>query len=89
MMCNTRKTYIKIVKDVYFFRTSPGDFDEIMMVKRASNLIAVVETKVECRARCMTRENSSNDPSIMERLTSVTDLVIDLKGSSCWASSWS
>ena len=26
---------------------------------------------------------------MMERLTSVTDLVIDLNGSSCWASNWS
>ncbi len=38
------------------------------------------------RALMMSR-NSSNDPSMMERLTSVTDLVIDLNGSSCCASS--
>ncbi len=38
------------------------------------------------RALMMLR-NSFNDPSMMERLTSVTDLVIDLNGSSCCASS--
>ena len=31
--------------------------------------------------------NYSSNPSMMERLTSVTDLVIDLNGSSCCASS--
>jgi len=35
----------------------------------------------------MMSRKSSSEPSMMARLTSVTDLVIDLKGSSCWSSS--
>ena len=48
-----------------------------------------VEISVFCGKALMMSRNSSSDPSMMERLMSVTDLVIDLKGSSCWASSWS
>jgi len=48
-----------------------------------------VEILVFCGKALMMSRNSSSDPSMMERLTSVTDLVIDLNGSSCWASSWS
>ncbi len=48
-----------------------------------------VEISVFCSRALMMSRNSSSDPSMMERLTSVTDFVIDLNGSSCWASSWS
>ncbi len=46
-----------------------------------------VEISDFCGKALMMSRNSSNDPSMMERLTSVTDLVIDLNGSSCCASS--
>jgi hypothetical protein len=35
----------------------------------------------------MMSRNSSSNPSMMARLTSVTDFVIDLKGSSCFSRS--
>jgi hypothetical protein len=46
-----------------------------------------VEISVFCGKAFMMLRNSSSDPLMMERLTSVTDLVIDLNGSSCCASS--
>jgi hypothetical protein len=37
----------------------------------------------------MISRKSSNEPLMIERLTSVTDLVIDLKGSLYWSSNLS
>jgi hypothetical protein len=39
-----------------------------------------VEISVFCGRALMMSRNSSSDPSMMERLTSVTDFVIDLNG---------
>jgi hypothetical protein len=57
----------------------------------AMNLFGLpgIEISVFCGSAFMISRKSSNDPSMIARLTSVTDLVIDLKGSSCCSSSWS
>ena len=42
-----------------------------------------IEISVFCGRALIMSRNSSSDPSMMERLTSVTDFVIDLNGSLC------
>ncbi len=46
-----------------------------------------VEISVFWGKAFMMSQKSSSDPSMMARLTSVMDLVIDLKGSSCFSRS--
>jgi len=41
-----------------------------------------------CGRALIISRKSSKEPSMMARLTSVMDLVMDLKGSSCWSSNF-
>ena len=56
---------------------------------RAMNCFGLpgIEISVFCGKALMMSRKSSNDPSKMARLTSVTDFVMDLKGSSCFSRS--
>ena len=65
-----------------------GRFNHVFMVPD-NGFELLLDFSVFCGRALMMSRNSSSDPSMMERVTSVTDLVIDLNGSSCWASSWS
>jgi hypothetical protein len=42
-----------------------------------------IEISDFCGSALMMSQKSSREPAMIARLTSVTDLVIDLKGSSC------
>ncbi len=55
---------------------------EIPMAMNCFGLLGV-EISNFCGSTLMMSRKSSKEPSMMARLTSVTDLVIDLKGSSC------
>jgi hypothetical protein len=57
----------------------------ILIVLKVDMAMAAMEMPIainRSRALMMLRKSSS-DPSMIYKLTSVTDLVIDLKGSSC------
>jgi hypothetical protein len=45
-----------------------------------------IEISDFCGSALMMSRKSSREPSMMARLTSVTDFIMDLKGSSCWSS---
>ncbi len=59
---------------------------EIPMAINSFGLPGIVITNF-CGSAMMISQKSSSDPLMMARLTSVTDLVIDLKGSSCFSCS--
>ncbi len=48
-----------------------------------------IEISIFWGSALMMLRKSSSDPSMIARLTSVTDFVIDLKGSTCCSRSWS
>jgi hypothetical protein len=61
-----------------------------MEIPMAMNRFGVpgIEISNFCGSALIMSRKSSKEPSMMVRLMSVMDLVIDFKGSSCWSNSW-